>query len=323
MKICLITPAPPGSRKGNRVTAERWARILRSLGHRVIVDQAYRGQPCQLLVALHARRSFASIRRFRRTFPRAPMIVALTGTDLYNDIHASRRAHQSLQWATRLIVLQPMALDVLPPSLREKARVIYQSAVPPNGRYRPGDDEFRVCVLAHLRPVKDPFRAAMAARRLPSSSRIRIVHLGAALSQRMEQRARREMVVNPRYRWLGDRPHWHALRILAGSHLLVLSSKMEGGANVISEAIAASVPILSSRIPGSIGLLGPEYPGTFPVGDTGALAALLHRAETDPAFYRTLKEWGERLKPLVEPARECQSWKALLDELFSDEGAPS
>ncbi len=323
MKICLITPAPPGSRKGNRVTAERWARILRSLGHRVIIDQVYRGESCHLLVALHARRSFASIQRFHRAFPQAPMIVALTGTDLYNDIHASPRAHQSLQWATRLIVLQPMALEVLPRSLREKARVIYQSAVAPDGRYLPRNDEFRVCVLAHLRPVKDPFRAAMAARRLPPSSRIRIVHLGAALSQRMEQRARREMTVNPRYRWLGDRPRWQALRTLAGSHLLVLSSKMEGGANVISEAIAASVPILASRIPGSIGLLGPEYPGTFPVGDTEALAALLHRAETDPVFYRTLKEWGERLKPLVEPARERQSWKALLDELFPDRGALS
>ncbi len=63
----------------------------------------------------------------------------------------------------------------------------------------------------------------------------------------------------------------------------------EGGANVLSEALAASVPILATRIPGSVGILGPEYPGYFPVGDTEALAALLWRAETDRDFRAALR----------------------------------
>ena len=90
---------------------------------------------------------------------------------------------------------------------------------------------------------------------------------------------------------------------------------MEGGANVVGEAIACSVPVISSQISGTIGLLGEDYPGYFPVGDTYALAKLLERIETDPVFYNTIKAWCERLKPLVDPAQERQSWENLLQEI--------
>jgi glycosyltransferase involved in cell wall biosynthesis len=96
---------------------------------------------------------------------------------------------------------------------------------------------------------------------------------------------------------------------------MVLSSRMEGGANVISEALADEVPILASRIAGSVGILGAGYPGFFPTGDTAGLARLLQRAMTDPAFYARLKEWCVKLKPLVDPARERAAWASLLAEL--------
>lgn len=175
-------------------------------------------------------------------------------------------------------------------------------------------------MLGHLREVKDPFRTAEAARLLPPASRIQVTQVGGALSDEMEVRAREEAASNPRYRWLGEYPRWKAIRILARSRLLILTSLMEGGANVVSEALACSIPVLSSRISGSIGLLGQDYPGYFPVGDTRALADLLTRAETNAGFYSDLKARCNRLAPIVAPATERNSWKALLDELQDEFG---
>src|SRR5262249_46764307 len=152
----------------------------------------------------------------------------------------------------------------------------------------------------HLRQEKDPLRTALALRHLPANSRIRVTHAGQALSADWAKRARTAGRLDPRYRWLGELPRWQARRLLARSRLLVLSSRMEGGANVISEAIVERVPVLASQISGSIGLLGEAYPGFFPVRDTGALARLLRRAETEPSFYTQLRDWCARLAPRFE-----------------------
>lgn len=334
MKIGIITPAPPGSNYGNRVTAARWAQTLRRLGHQVSIAGKYDEQPFDLLIALHARRSAQSITRWRRKNPRAPLVLALTGTDLYSDIQSNLRARESLKLADRIVVLQPRALKKLAPSVRKKTRVIHQSAeakpARPGGRSggmgfppmdqahyahaRPGR-AFDVCVIGHLRVVKDPFRAALAARSLPSSSRIRITQIGCAMTRALAERARREMKINSRYRWLGELPRGRTLRRLAGSGLCVISSRMEGGANVLSEAIVAAIPVLASRIDGNVGILSVDYPGLFPVGDTRELARLLNRAETDPKFFLRLKTRVKKLAPLFDPAREERAWIDLIDEL--------
>jgi putative glycosyltransferase (TIGR04348 family) len=315
LSVEIVTPAPARSRKGNRVTALRWARILRALGHRVTVRQEHRAGAFDLLVALHALKSAPSVERFRRTRPAAPLVLALTGTDLYQEIHRDPAAVRSMELATRLVVLQPGGVAELPETLRPKTRVILQSAAAPREKPAPSSGTFDVCVLGHLREVKDPFRAALAARRLSPSSRVVVLHAGAALDDAMRRRAESEASSNPRYRWLGELPHAQALATLARSRLLVQSSLLEGGANSISEAIAASVPVLSSRIPGSVGLLGADYPGLFPVEDTEALASLLARAESDARFYGELRERCARLAPLLDPEREKESWRALLAEL--------
>ena len=315
MKIRLITPYPATARNGNSITALRWRRILEELGHRVILEERYGGGRCDLMIALHARRSFPSIERFRRLHPALPLIVTLTGTDLYRDIRKNPNARKSLEWATRLIVLQAQGAVELPKRYRLKTRVIYQSAPVLNGQPPSTRNGFRVCVIGHMRPEKDPLRTALAARRLPASSRVQVIHIGRALSKEMAKQARAEAARNPRYRWIGELPHWKARRALAQSRLLVLTSRMEGSSNVLCEALASSVPVVASRIPGLIGTLGANYPGYFAVGNARELARLLQKAESDAGFYRRLKSHCARLRLLVDPKRERAAWMRLLQEI--------
>jgi putative glycosyltransferase (TIGR04348 family) len=314
MRIAIVTPAARGSRKGNRVTALRWAGLLRSLGHRVALSPSWQGEPCDVLVALHATRSHPSVLRFRERHPAAPLVVALAGTDLYEDLPASEEARRSLDLATRVTVLQPLGLLRLPPAIRAKARVLLQSARAVPAASAP-TDTLQACVLAHLRDVKAPLLAAEAAARLPPGSRWRVVHLGAALDEESAARARAEEARNPRYAWRGERRRREALGLLAASAALLVTSRLEGGSNAVSEAIAAGVPVLATRVDGSVGVLGEDYPGYFPVGDAGALAALLVRLEEDPVFRERLLAGIARARPLVEPAREREAWARLLAEL--------
>ncbi|HWO43746.1 MAG TPA: selenoneine biosynthesis selenosugar synthase SenB [Candidatus Eisenbacteria bacterium] len=317
MNLRIVTPAPLSFRNGNNITALRWTRLLRRLGHKVTIAQSYDTGRCDLLIALHARRSYPSIRRFHELRPGAPLVVVLTGTDLYRDLRVSRAARHSLQLATRIVVLQAMALRKLPGPLHGKTRVIYQSAervtpkTPPQWDARP----FRICVVGHLRSEKDPLRAAFAARRLRADSRVQIVQVGRALDHRLAARAREEMKRNPRYRWIGELPHAQTRRLLAASHVSLITSRIEGSSNVLSESIASSVPVIASKISGLIGTLGNDYPGYFPPGDTEKLAALLDKAERDRGFYRALQRACARLKGLIDPGREARAWRSLLGEL--------
>ncbi len=315
MRIRMICPAPPRSLYGNRVTALRWMRILRQLGHRVTIAQEYDAEAADLLIALHASKSAEGALMFHVEHPHRPLLIALTGTDLYRDIPRDPRARQALEAADRMVALQPLAKEELEPRLRRKVRVIYQSAPRTVRPPRPSASFFDVCVVGHLREVKDPFRTAEASRRLPGESRVRVLHAGEAMEPGFAERARAEQAENPRYRWLGEMPQWRVRRLIARSRLLVLSSRMEGGGNVISEALVDGVPVLASHIPGSIGLLGEDYPGYFPLGDTAALTNLLLQAETDPRFYAKLKRWCKRLASRFQPGLEREAWRKLLREI--------
>lgn len=310
VKIALAVPSGVGPYSGNRVTAERWAVLLRELGHEVVED----GQAGDVLVALHARRCATAVTRWRAAHGHdAPVVLALTGTDVYRDLATSGPARQAVELADRLVVLQPLALDELPHEQRGKGRVIYQSAKVEVAPSLSDPDRFEVCQLAHLRAVKDPLLGVAAVSLLPEDSRVRITHLGAGLDEDLAMRA--AAARGPRYRWQGAVPRSQALGVLAGSALLLLTSRLEGGANAVSEALALGVPVVSSHIPGSVGLLGADYPGYFPAGDAAALAEVLRRAETDAGYLARLAEGCRARAWLAEPGEERRRWAALLDEL--------
>ncbi len=316
MNISLITPAKKQSRAGNRTTAVRWARILRDLGHRVRITVAYDDEPADAMVALHAWRSAGSIPRFRERHPGRPLIVALTGTDIYRFQKSHPKPTlRSMDLADALVCLHDLVFEAIPARFGAKLHVIHQSALPLPGPRSPSRRHFDICVIGHLRYEKDPLRAALAVRRLPASSRHRVIHLGQAVDATWAGKARAEMARNPRYHWRGEVPGWAVRREWAKTRLMVLSSVMEGGANVISEAAVAGVPVIASDIHGSVGLLGRDYPGYYPVGDTAALRDLLMRAETDEAYLDTLARHCAKRARLFTPEREFRAWRNLMARL--------
>lgn len=333
-RLAIAAPIRPTAHSGNDVTAARWAGHLRALGHEVrmlAVDEADTAPNLdhladdEVLVALHARRSSALVAAWRRRYGPRPMVVAMTGTDLYLDLPEHRGACAATAAADRVIVLQSAAVDrltALDPTWGAKAVVVHQSVDPATlPTRRPAGDAFRVVVLAHLRAVKDPLLAARAVRRLPADRAVVVHHAGRALDEEWAQRAAAEEAANPRYRWHRELDRTAALDLLATAQVLACTSVEEGGANVVTEAFALGVPIVGTRIDGNTGLLGTDHPGLVPVGDDAALAAVLDRLATDPAAVATLERRSLDRRPLTDPAVERDALGRLIDEVI--DGAAS
>lgn len=318
MNITIITPAKIKSLSGNRATAQRWAYFLQELGHKITIMVNWDQSPCDLMIALHAWRSADDIKLFKQKHPHIPLIVAMTGTDLYRFIHSHPKPTlASINVADELIVLHDKAYLALPKEAWNKVNIVYQSAHPLPFSINRSKRTFDICVVGHLRDEKDALRTAYAVRDLPASSRIRVKHYGKAHNKKWDKMAKQEMKINPRYHWFGEIKHWQIRRQYARCHLMVLSSIMEGGANVISEATVAELPVIASDIIGSIGLLGEDYLGYYPVKDTKALRTLLLKAENNPDF---LKQLGQQCKQKAKqflPEVEAQQLKQLLNKMES------
>jgi putative glycosyltransferase (TIGR04348 family) len=309
--LTIVTPARPGARNGNLHTAARWAAMLRSAGFTVKVAQAWDGAPTDALIALHARRSHDSVQRWRNAHPDAPLVVALTGTDLYRDLPRSAPARRSLALADRVIVLQEAALQSLAAPVQRKTRVVYQSSDTPLRHAPPRSGPLRIAIVGHLRDEKDPFCAVRSIAHMRDLD-VEVVQIGSALDASHARQARQWMRKESRYRWIESVPHPRALRWIAQSHLLVVSSRMEGGANVIAEAARIGTPVLASRVPGNVGMLGARYPGYFPLGNEARLASLVARARDDGNFYKALRTALALRRSLFAPARERASLLSAL-----------
>lgn len=308
-RIVIASPALAQQNNGNWQTASRWAGFLAE-GHAVdIVPHWQAGDaPADLLIALHARRSAPSLAAFTDAFPQRPAVLVLTGTDLYRDIDVDPGAAASLVRASALVLLQAAGLARLPAQVRAKAGVIYQSAealAPTGARTR------EICMLGHLRDEKDPLTFMHAAALVTQP----MVHIGAALDPALESAARATQAAHPHYQWLGALPRDAARARLASSHAMVIASHMEGGANVIIEAVTSGVPVLASDIDGNRGMLGDDYAGYFAPGDAVALAALIARS-FEPGFLAHLQAQCAARALLFAPATEKAALRELVDNLL-------
>lgn len=314
--IEIVTPAPPRSLHGNRMTAMRWALFLKKSKFAVQVAESWSGNSVDLLIALHALRSHQSIKLFKKAFPEKPVVLILTGTDLYRDMQTHPEVNVSMSIADAIVVLQSAAVQSIPASFQFKTRVIYQSikSIKRKALLR---KSFLVSVIGHLRAEKDPFCTARALHLIPTESKIRVIHLGKAMSEEMREQANSHNAQLERYQWLGECSHKETLNQLSRCHLMVISSYMEGGAHVVSEAIAIGVPVIASDIHGNRGLLGDGYPGYFPVGDEKELAKLLLKAEVNVEFYESLKRHIHSRQKYVLPEFEMQSIDMLVRTLLN------
>jgi putative glycosyltransferase (TIGR04348 family) len=313
--LLIVSPALADANNGNWHTAARWARFLNE-SYRVAIDDEWHAglDAPDGLIALHARRSASSVAAFAKCHPTRPLVLALTGTDVYRDIHSDASAQQSLTLAPAFITLQDEAAAELPAHLRSKVTVIYQSA-PALKAVAPKRLPLTAVMVGHLREEKDPqtfMRAALALKPTP----LKFVHIGAPLDAALGAAAVRTATQNPRYRWLGNLPRSTTRQHIKRAHVLVICSVMEGGANVIIEAITAGTPVLASRISGNVGMLGKDYGGYFDLGDDVALAALLQRCHDEPAFLRRLNLQCTARAPLFAPSTERASLVHLVNSLF-------
>ncbi|MFK3738904.1 selenoneine biosynthesis selenosugar synthase SenB [Massilia sp. TN1-12] len=314
--IFIASPASARENNGNWQTASRWRRFLQR-HHRVAIGAGWQPGDAvpDLLIALHARRSAAALAAFKAAHPDRPALLVLTGTDLYRDIRVDASARASLELADAIVVLQPRGLDELDAAARAKAHVIYQSAP----RLRPAPARrgatLDVAMVGHLREEKDPL-TFMAAARLLALPGLRLLHVGGALDASLGAAARETMARAPVYRWLGALPHAPARRLLRRCHAMVIASRMEGGANVIIEAVTCGVPVLASDIPGNRGMLGEGYAGYFAPGDAAALARLIERSRQDARFHaRLVRQCAARAR-LFAPGREQARLRDLVDNLL-------
>jgi putative glycosyltransferase (TIGR04348 family) len=318
-KLCIVTPALADANNGNWQTAQRWARMLSTSFQTRISPVWPDNKPADItadvLLALHARRSATSVAAWADAHPTRPLVLALTGTDLYQDIQHDADAQRSLQLATHLLVLQEHGLQALPEALRHKAHVIL-----PSGTSMPTAQKtqahLRTVMVGHLRDEKSPQVLWQTAQALHADDGIFIDHIGRSLDPALATQAQQTASQCPHYRWLNEQPYVATRRCIQRAHVLVHTSRIEGGAHVIMEAVLSGTPVLASRVSGNVGMLGADYPGYFEPGNSQQLAALLRECrqtqnQTDGLLAKLTQACQTRAK-LFQPEREQADLCALI-----------
>lgn len=314
--IVIVSPALQDANNGNWQTAKRWATLL-SAHYRTRIIKEWpdvQAPSDDTLLALHARRSAASVQAWKAQHGSQGLIVALTGTDLYRDIHTDTQTQASLDAAARLIVLQPLGINELKPPYHAKTHVVLQSTTVRKTLHKT-QRLLRAVMVGHLRDEKSPQTLFAAAQLLRAREDIHITHIGAGLDANLAQDAINTVAACANYHWAGALKHTQTRAKIQRAHVLMHTSKMEGGAHVIMEAVCSGTPVLASDIAGNVGMLGDDYSGYFPVSDAQALARLLERCKDEPAFLDHLKQQCALRAPLFAPQAELAALLQVIQSL--------
>jgi hypothetical protein len=169
----------------------------------------------------------------------------------------------------------------------------------------------------HLRIEKDPGTLLEALKMLPGSVPIRVRHVGAPLDAALGKAARDFAARDPRYRFLGPLPHGLARIAIASSDILVHPSIMEGGANVIVEAVTSGTPAIAAAFRATSAC----WDATTPDSSRRAMPPASPRSSRAPAATRpssarcALRAPGR--KPLFRPEAETRAIRAVVARLLA------
>jgi len=312
MKVTISSPYATDSLHGNTVSAIRIAGILEESGHVAEVIQS--GDPIVedtgALIALHARKSHASVVAMKQQSPKSKIILYLTGTDLYEDIpNGCPLAIESLEIADTIVVSQEASQKSVPATYQQKTKVVYNSIILP--KLAPVERELDLFVIAsHLRAVKQPFLAAEALRLSGESVRVKL--MGAEIDSGAADFARKLNQSDSRFEWLGEQNYEQTLTWMKRSLATINTSIAEGGANSIGESIALGRPVLATRIEGNVGMLGENYDGYFAPDSPAELASLIKKICHDKSYQAHLEQQVLDQSAKYSRENERKGWLALL-----------
>jgi putative glycosyltransferase (TIGR04348 family) len=326
--VGIVTPAWADANNGNWQTARRWARMLSAHYQVTLLAQwpdARISSAPDMLIVLHARRCAPSIAAWSDQYPKKPLLLALTGTDLYRDIQYDASAQQSLALAHRLIVLQEAGPQQLPPAYQNKCSVIFQSCTSRKPLTKT-HQRLNVVVVGHLRDEKTPQTVFEITKALSPGDGIRIKHIGAALDPALGEIAKATAQHHTHYHWLGGVTHMQARHYIQRAHVLLHPSRMEGGAHVIMEAITSGTAVIASDVAGNIGMLGSDYCGLFKWGQSAQASSLLTQCYqslsmglNDPNnFLARLTAQCHQRAHLFTPAIEAAALNALVSQALNE-----
>jgi len=319
LDVLVSTPFPLDSQLGNTVSALRIAHRINSIGLRTVTAQEFTGQDAGALIALHARRSLPTVDAFREKYPGRPVITVITGSDLYQDLpRGDTEVLRGMEIADRLVLYQDASAQDVPEQFRDKLSVIWKSVDldPHDSNASPPVDHFACAILAHLRPIKDPFLPVEALSGLPETTRIKINHFGEAIDEDLAAEAKEWMRKEPRYSWHGHISREDVPETICTSHLTINSGLAEGGSNSVCESIVFGVPVLASDTPANVGFLGAEYSGYFPTRDRERFRELLVEcSDESTGLLRKLSGQVADRAHLFLPETESAGWATLLQKV--------